>query len=69
VLPEEHLIRAIADVLDLFGVHAELAPHHSGPFALRQFLLPTPLALTFLSLSMVSVLGTTRVESIFVEIA
>src|SRR6516162_6433997 len=30
VVPEDHLVRAIAGVLDLSWVHAELAPHYSA---------------------------------------
>ena len=30
VVPEDHLVRAIAAVLDLFWVHGELAPHYSA---------------------------------------
>jgi hypothetical protein len=67
-VPEEDLIRAIADVLRLFG-SMELAPHHSEPFALCQFPLLTAPVLTLLSLSMDSVWRTTRVESIFIKTA
>ena len=30
VVPDDHLVRAIADVLDLSWVRAELAPHYSA---------------------------------------
>ena len=30
VVPEDHLVRAIAAVLDLSSVHGELAPHYSA---------------------------------------
>jgi hypothetical protein len=30
VVPDDHLVRAIADVLDLSWARAELAPHYSA---------------------------------------
>jgi hypothetical protein len=39
VVPDDHLVREIASVLDLSWIHAELAPHYPNISTPREFII------------------------------